>query len=108
MKTPIFDAGDMNDLLVFETKERAEFYTEAQTLKDGFVKLFDSEGRKLSAKPSKNNLSIVIEDNDDEPTAGEELRNYILTFLKAANDKTEGIENMSLAELVNVSLKYKM
>lgn len=73
MKEPIIEASEHNDILVFETKEKAERYIEAIDLQNGEVILYDSEGRLLSAKPHPNG-SIIIEPNNSDPTHQEQLK----------------------------------
>lgn len=110
MKLPIFDVGEMNDLLIFESKELAEKYIEPIDLANGNVRLFDSEGRLLDAVPNPKSTSIIISENDFEPKHSEELKSQIIKFLLMVNDcmHENDLREKSLDALVQITLKYKI
>jgi len=110
MKLPIFDIGEMNDILIFESKELAENYIEPIDLINGDVRLLDSEGRLLDAVPHPKLNSIIINDNDSKATHSKELKNQIIKFLTIVDDciDKDNLRDKSLDSLVQMTLKYKI
>lgn len=106
MKTPIFEISEPNDVLIFETKEKAERYIEAIDLLNGNCLLVDAEGRLLNASPHKNG-SIIIDPNFSEPTYQNELRKVLIDFFKAVGEDKDWVDKAILSELVEKSLAYK-
>ncbi len=106
MKTPIFDISEPNDVLIFESKEKAERYIEATDLLTGNCLIVDSEGRALTTLPQANG-SIIIEPSFSEPTHQVELHRALVDFFQALGENQEWLKRASLPELVHKSLEHK-
>jgi hypothetical protein len=108
MKPPIIEASEPNDLLIFESKEKAERFIEAVDLLKGECILYDSEGRLLDAKPHPNGSIIIIEPIYSDPTHKEDLKKALINFFRAIGEDEQWLSAATLPELIEKGLKHKV
>lgn len=114
MKPPIF-VDDSGDLLVFESVAAAEHYLEPNDIKVD-KEIYDSQGRKLKASPTKGTTSFIgipikresvtITSTEKEPQHESQLRYLLLKFL-SKTFKDSSFESLSTDQLVQRALKFK-
>lgn len=99
MKPPIFSVDGRN-VLAFKTVAIAEQYIEPEDADDSAIRLYDSEGRKLSAtgsfRPRQVRLSLV----ENEPDHIDELADALRQLLKYVGEE-DWARGASFEELVD-------
>jgi hypothetical protein len=109
MKVPII-ADDFGDLLIFDSLKKAESYLEAIDVKQRDYPVYDSEGRRLSArvvKDGKKPERVAIVEPDKEPRHESELRALLIAFLDKVLQPRENLESLPLQELILRALRFK-
>jgi hypothetical protein len=97
MRPPIF-LWEPNDLLVFDSVEKAEAFVEPPDVKAGIA--YDAEGRLLAFEA--NGRRTLLREREREPTHGAELRSAITQASLAVGAQID--PSMPLPELVNAAL----
>jgi hypothetical protein len=108
MTPPIF-LDNKGDLSVFDSIELAEGYVEAIDVRNDEYVGYDSEGRLLSFRivpgPGAYVEYVKIEDAEATPSRSAELRAKIISYLVAVGYPEKDLQNLSLREVVEKSLK---
>ena len=108
MREPIF-VYEPDDLDIFATLSDAERKIEPIDVLNGGFAYYDAEGRVLSASVQSDASGVertVIRECGDERFEKSQLREILLNFLIACGVSKFEIENLSLEEMVGMSVEF--
>jgi hypothetical protein len=114
--TPPIIVDAVEDVLVFDSVEKAELYLEPFDVKNEPIRVFDGEGRLLRAVivETKGPICTKVErvrfdSVDVEPKHQSELWTLLIEYLSRAERRSrEQFESQTLEELVRKALEYKI
>jgi plasmid stability protein len=106
MKTPIF-INESGNVLVFESVEDAERYIEPiDVINEEYVG-YDSAGRRLALRVTKEN-KINIRSAEHEPSHAAELKDVLTRFLALVGVSRDWLSTAPLKELVETMSEYRI
>jgi len=104
-------AYEHGDILIFDSRERAEKYLEPIDVKNDEYILYNGDGKRLIANVVRDSngidRTVIFEDRVDN-SAQDELREILTRLLTLSGFDLDSLKNMTLSELVSVSLKFKI
>jgi hypothetical protein len=110
MKEPII-VNDSGDVLVFTTVAKAESYLEPIDILKGENEVYDSDGVRLTASILKNDRGrerVTLRFTEPRVQDAERLRVILTRFLSKVSDAPQPFASLSLEQLVETSLRFKI
>lgn len=117
MKPPIIIC-DSGDVLIFDSLKKAEVYLEPIDIVDRVLPAYDSEGKELIVGVTDQETArkgvyspgsrVILTESKNGQFRKDELRSVLTDFLARIGLPSAYLNSLSLQELLEIGLKYKM